>query len=122
MNLKEFRRRGDVLSVPVDERSVLIDQQLDRVHVVNRAGAWVWAHLGSATPLSVPFVAAVSVFIAALSSAGLLAEADARHTSDVAAAPDEELTEAPRLLATVPLQVAANNSAPSSDPFWEDIG
>lgn len=110
MNMHSTYRRAGAFLVAIDGRFALVDQQLEQVHILNAAGAWVWTRLG--TPVAVPaeFRAATAAFVRELERLGLLGDVSGAE----AIAPAGALGEPPAVLSSVPLQVAANTSA---DPF-----
>ena len=110
MSIQSHYRRTGAFLVAIDGRFALVDQQLEQVHILNAAAAWVWTRLGTAAKVPAEFRAATAAFLDELERLGLLADAP---TTD-AVPPAGALGEPPAVLSSVPLQVAANTSA---DPF-----
>jgi hypothetical protein len=111
MNLCSTYRRENVLLVDVDANHVLIDQEREQVHVINESAAWVWAQLGTNSETEAP---AVIDFVDQLREKGLLGDKPVGAVLSNAC-----LGEAPKLLDSAPLLVAAANCPSFSDPFFE---
>lgn len=113
MDLRNRHRRSTVFLVDIGDQHALVDQELERVHIVNGPGAWVWSGLGTDTSVPDALAGEVRAFLEALADRQLLADERADESVSTTGQP----TGAPKLLATAPLQVAAGNS---SDPFGDD--
>ncbi|MFT5127909.1 MAG: hypothetical protein ACI8W8_001517 [Rhodothermales bacterium] len=113
MKLDTTFRRENVLLVDVEANHVLIDHENEQVHVINEAAAWVWAQLGSDTTIGSQEEGIIS-YVAQLGQQGLLGE---NPTPDLKTG--ARFTEAPLLLDSAPLLVAAANCPSFSDPFFE---
>ncbi len=113
MNLRHRHRRSHVFLVDIGDQHALVDQELERVHIVNGSGAWVWSRLGSETPVPDVLAGETRVFLETLEACQLLGQGPVGEEVSTTGRP----TGAPELLATAPLQVAAGNS---DDPFGDD--
>jgi hypothetical protein len=114
MKLDATFRRESVLLVDVDANHVLIDQEQEGVHVINESAAWVWTQLGSDSQIDA-HQDGVIAFVHQLRQQGLLS--DSRPA--VAISTHARFTEAPAVLDSAPLLVAAANCPNFSDPFFE---
>ena len=110
MSTSSAYRRRDVFLVAIDGRFALVAQALEQVHILNGAGAWVWSRLGGRAEVPAALQPATAAFLQELDRLQLLGREP--PTSPIEAA--GTLTEAPAVLSSSPLQVAANTS---DDPF-----
>ena len=113
MNLNDRHRKRSVFLVDIGDQHALVDQQSEQVHILNGPGAWVWSRLGTEAKVSDELAGEVAAFLETLDDRELLAGEQA----DASVSTTGQLTSAPMLLATAPLQVAAGNS---DDPFGDD--
>ena len=98
--------------VAVGGNQVLVDAACERLLVLDEAGARAWRELAAGSP---PNTRGQARFAAELAGLGLL---DRPQPADL---PEAAAGDAPRILAQVPLQVAAGTSDPnpfSGDPIW----
>jgi hypothetical protein len=98
--------------VAVGGNQVLVDAARERLLVLDEAGARAWRELEAGQP---PRTREQARFAAELAALGL------RARPEPADLPEAPAGDAPRILAQVPLQVAAGTSDPSpfsSDPLW----
>ena len=113
MDLRSRHRRDSVFLVDIGDQHALVDQQTEQVHILNAPAAWVWSRLGTETSVPDEFAGEVRAFLVTLEDRQLLASEE----TDDRVSTTGQLTGAPELLATAPLQVAAGNS---DDPFGDD--
>ena len=111
MKLDSTFRRKSVLLVDVDANHILIDHEREQVHVINESAAAVWAQLGTEADLQQE---GVVDFVAQLRNNGLLGDSPSAAITTAA-----RLSEAPLVLDSAPLLVAAANCPSFSDPFFE---
>jgi hypothetical protein len=98
--------------VEVGGNHVLVDAARERLLVLDGAGARAWRELAAGTP---PRTRGQARFAADLAELGLVA-----HPAH-ADLPEADGEDIPRIVARIPLQVAAGTSDPnpfSSDPLW----
>ncbi len=98
--------------VAVGGNQILVDAARERLLVLDEAGARAWRELETGNP---PNTREQARFAAELAALGLLAR------QEPAELPETPAGETPRILARVPLQVAAGTSDPSpfsGDPIW----
>lgn len=98
--------------VAVGGNQVLVDAARERLLVLDEAGARAWRELEAG---QTPKTREQARFAAELAGLGLLPRPEPAELPEAAAG------EAPRILARVPLQVAAGTSDPnpfSGDPLW----
>ena len=113
MDLNDRHRKGNVFLVDIGDQHALVDQQSEKVHILNGPAAWVWSCLGTDAPVPDALAADVRAFLDALEDRQLLG----REQVDEELSTTGQPTGRPQLMATAPLQVAAGNS---DDPFGDD--
>ena len=117
MTLRDIHRRAGLILVDIDDQYVLVDQDNECIHTLNGAAAWVWAHLGTDTSVPEALARAFRGFLGELRQRRLLGAGPNSETVKL----DVAFRGQPRILATAPLQVAANNSPALADPFFEEF-
>lgn len=109
-----INRTGQVFLVELGDRYALVDRGSARVHLINTDAAWVWTRLGTAAEIPEAATTAVTAFLDELAGFGLTG---GTGNSGCPAGP-AGFGGAPRIIDSTPLQVAANNSPGTGDPFF----
>ena len=114
MNLSDFYRKKGTFLTPIDQHYALIDQDRERIIILNETAAWIWSRLGSDTAAPIALRKDAEDFIATLDTYELLAPTSPESEN---LEPLGRVNGKPAVLKVAPLQVAAANS---TDPF--DLG
>lgn len=113
--LHDYEPKDQVTLVRLDKAAALVDQDGEQVCMINASGAWIWERLGTQTPVA---ELDADAFIVRLEQLKLIVPTTKQKTApalDATPCP----TIKPEILGIAPLQVAANNSPTTADPFFE---